>query len=455
MSDRPPPEPVVRRPVQSEHGAIVRLLSVMRGGKEIREYLQRFSTLDRARFAIIKVGGAVLRDDLQTLSEALAFLQTVGLTPVVVHGAGPQLDHAMDEAGITPEKINGLRVTPPDVLTVARKVFLAQNMALVDAVRAAGARAAAIPGGVFTADYLDKPVYGLVGEPRSADVQLIESAAQAGAVPILASLGATDDGQIVNINADTAVRALVAALQPFKVVFLTDTGGVLDGAGDLITAINLATDREDLFAAEWLTGGMRVKLQEIDRLLEALPLSSSVSITTPQALATELFTHGGAGTLVRKGEAIQTVTDKQALDPARVADLLAEAFGAPPPDTWWPEFALHQALITDRYRAGAFIEDWDGVAYLDKFAVSTSARGEGLGETVWREMTRRHPKLIWRARAGNPISEYYFRQSDGAVRRGGWIVYWLGLSDFNVLSSLIDRAEARAPTWPLEVDAGA
>ena len=79
---------------------IVRLLSSMGSAKEISQYLRRFSQLDAKRFAVVKVGGAVLRDDLENLVSSLAFLQQVGLTPIVIHGAGPQLDTEMTAAGI-------------------------------------------------------------------------------------------------------------------------------------------------------------------------------------------------------------------------------------------------------------------------------------------------------------------------------------------------------------------
>ena len=79
---------------------IVRLLSNMGSAKEIQQYLKRFSQLDAARFAVVKVGGAILRDELDALVSSLAFLQQVGLTPIVLHGAGPQLDEQMQAAGI-------------------------------------------------------------------------------------------------------------------------------------------------------------------------------------------------------------------------------------------------------------------------------------------------------------------------------------------------------------------
>jgi len=89
---------------------IVRLLSSMASAKEISQYLKRFSQLDAKRFAVVKVGGAVLRDDLEALTSSLAFLQQVGLTPIVIHGAGPQLDAELSAAGLEKVTRDGLRV---------------------------------------------------------------------------------------------------------------------------------------------------------------------------------------------------------------------------------------------------------------------------------------------------------------------------------------------------------
>ncbi len=428
------------------HAAIVRLLSLMKDGKEVRQYLQRFSALDQSRFAVIKVGGAILRDSRQTLADALAFLQTVGLTPVVVHGGGPQLDAALAARGLGDEKRDGLRITTPDVLSVAKDVLIAENIALVDAIRTAGARAAAIPTGVFDAELLDDGAYGLVGRPTGARLDLVESAARAGAVPVLTSLGLGADGQMLNINADAAVRALVLALEPYKVVFLTESGGVRDGEGHIISAINLATDHNQLMAQPWIQGGMRFKLEEIAGLLEGLPLTSSVSMTTPDLLATELFTHGGAGTMIRRGERIEALTDKSALDRAAMEALVTGAFGRPPAPHWWDDLALDRAYITERRRAAAFVTRLDDVAYLDKYAVLEAARGEGLGQAVWAQLVREHPQLVWRAAGDNPINEFYFRQCDGCARQGDWIVFWRGLEDLNRAAQLAERAARRPAT---------
>ena len=183
---------------------IVRLLSSMGSAKEINQYLKRFSQLDAARFAIVKVGGAVLRDDLDALVSSLAFLQDVGLTPIVIHGAGPQLDAELSAAGIVKQTIDGLRVTSPEALAIVRRVFHAQNLKLVEALQASDARATSIVSGVFEADYLDRERFGLVGEVKRVDLAPIQASLQAGSIPVIASLGETVGGQILNVNADFA-----------------------------------------------------------------------------------------------------------------------------------------------------------------------------------------------------------------------------------------------------------
>ena len=439
MSNQPPAPPVRQ--------TIVQLLSQMRDGKEIREYLHRFSGVDQERFAVIKVGGAVIQDDLPGLAAALAFLQTVGLTPVVVHGGGPQLDAALTEAGIETERVNGLRVTRDKAIPIIRDTLTEANLSLVDAIRHAGGRAAAIPRGVFEAKLMDVETLGRVGEPTKVRLELVAAAARAGQAAILACLGETEDGCIVNVNADVAVRALVHALQPYKVVFLTGTGGLLDADGDILSSINLATDFDDLMQADWVNGGMQLKLEEIKRLLDDLPLSSSVSITKPSELARELFTHAGAGTLVRRGERIKATTDKASLDAERISALIERAFGRKPVAGYWDSLVLDQAFVTDSYRAAAITTKLGGWIYLDKFAVLDDARGEGLGRAVWHRLVEYAPRLIWRSRTTNPVNGFYFDECDGAVRRGEWTVFWRGENiDLDDIRDVVDQAFALPPS---------
>ena len=307
--------------LSSTRQTIVQLLSNMSDGKEIRSYLQRFSQVDQSRFAVIKIGGAILAEQLEETASALAFLHTVGLTPIVLHGGGPQLDSALKERKIKSTKIEGLRVTSPEVLDTARDVFVEQNLRLVEAIRQQGVSAHSLTSGAIEAKYLDKDKFGFVGEPETVRLGIIRSIVNSGAIPILTCLGLAPGGQLVNVNADSATRALVAALKPVKIIFLTGIGGLLDQDGDVIHSINLAAEYDGLMEKDWVADGMRLKLAEIKKLLDEAPLSSSVSITTPSGLVRELFTHGGSGTLIRKGELINAFSNKADVDGARSASL--------------------------------------------------------------------------------------------------------------------------------------
>ncbi len=425
---------------------IVRLLSSMGSAKEISQYLKRFSQLDAKRFAVVKVGGAVLRDDLEALTSSLTFLQEVGLTPIVLHGAGPQLDEELSAAGIEKQTVDGLRVTSPQSLAIVRKVFQAQNLKLVEALQLAGARATSITGGVFEADYLGLDTYGLVGEVKRVNLAPIEASLQAGSIPVITSLGETPSGQILNINADFAANELVQELQPYKIIFLTGTGGLLDENGKVIDSINLSTEYEHLMSQPWINGGMRVKIEQIKDLLGKLPLTSSVSITRPADLAKELFTHKGSGTLVRRGESVLRATSWDELDLPRLRTLIESSFGRTLLPDYFEKTKLLRAYVSENYRTAVILTDEAEGVYLDKFAVLDDAQGEGLGRAVWNVMHEETPKLFWRSRHNNPVNIFYYAVSDGCFKQEKWKVFWYGIEDFSEVERCVAHCRGRAPT---------
>jgi len=425
---------------------ILRLLSNMASTKEIQQYLKRFSQLDADRFAVVKVGGAILRDELDALVSSLAFLQQVGLTPIVLHGAGPQLDARMREAGIEKRTVNDLRVTDAPVLAIVRRVMREENLRLVEALQEQGVRATSIQSGVFEAEFLDRDVYGLVGKVVRVDTDGIRSAIKVGSIPVIASLAETTDGQIVNVNADFAANELVQVLQPYKIVFLTGTGGLLDEQGRVINSINLSTEYDHLIAQPWISGGMRVKLEQIKDLLDGLPPSSSVSITRPAELAKELFTHKGSGTLVRRGERVLRVTSWDELDPARLRELIESAFGRRLAPDYFARTRLLRAYVSENYRAAVILIEDGGYTYLDKFAVLDDAQGEGLGRAVWQVMREETPSVFWRSRHGNPVNHFYYAESDGCFKLPQWKVFWYGLASFADIERCVALGRERAPT---------
>jgi len=425
---------------------IVRLLSNMASAKEIQLYLKRFSQLDAARFAVVKVGGAILRDELDALVSSLAFLQQVGLTPIVLHGAGPQLDEEMQAAGIPKQTVDGLRVTTPEVLQVVRRVSQQENLRLVEALQAAGVRATSITAGVFQAEYLGRRKYGLVGRVERVHTAGILAAIHAQSIPVIASLGETSGGQILNVNADWAANELVKELQPYKIIFLTGTGGLLDGEGRVIDSINLSTEYESLLQQPWLHSGMKVKIEQIHDLLMQLPPSSSVSITRPDELAKELFTHRGSGTLVRRGERIRCVKGWGRLDLDRLRALIESGFGRRLLPDYFERTRPWRVYVSEHYRAALIITREKGIPHLDKFAVSDDAQGEGLGRAAWQVMRAETPRLFWRSRPDNGINEFYFNESEGCIKGERWNVFWYGLESFDDVRFAVEHCRARPPS---------
>lgn len=425
---------------------IVRLLSNMASAKEIQQYLKRFSQLDAARFAVVKVGGAILREEQDALVSSLAFLQQVGLAPIVLHGAGPQLDEEMSALGIEKRIIDGLRVTTPEVLAIVRRVFQQENLRLVEALQAASVRATTIQSGVFECRYLNRRKYGLVGEVSRVHTAAIEAAIKAGSLPVIASLGETAGGQILNVNADWAANELVKTLQPYKIVFLTGTGGLLDGDGRIIDSINLSSEYAAILQQPWLHSGMRLKLEQIHNLLMQLPVSSSVSITRPDELAKELFTHRGSGTLVRRGERIRRFTSWNKLDRIRLRQLIESSFGRRLHADYFEKTRPYRVYVSEHYRAALLLTRENGVPYLDKFAVSDDAQGEGLGRAAWQVMRAENPQLFWRSRQGNAVNDFYFNEADGSIRDERWTVFWYGLDRFEQIRRAIEHCKLRPAT---------
>ncbi|GAB3004277.1 acetylglutamate kinase [Arenimonas maotaiensis] len=417
---------------------IVRLLSNIGSAKEIQQYLKRFSQRDASRFAVVKVGGAILRDDLDALVSSLGFLQQVGLTPIVLHGAGPQLDAELAAQGVRKRTVDGLRVTTGKVLKTVRRVCLQENLRLVEALQVQGIRAVSLNSGVLEAKLLDAKRYGMVGKVVTVHTEAIYSAIKSGSIPVISSLGETADGQIVNINADWAANEVVKTLKPYKIIFLTGTGGLLDGEGRIIDSINLSTDYAQLIRQPWLHSGMKVKIEQIAALLEDLPKESSVSITKPSELAKELFTHRGSGTLVRKGQRIQSAKGWSRIDKVKLQKLLESGFGKKMRAGYFRDNSPAKVYYSADYRAALVLLDAPGGRYLDKFAVADDAQGEGLGAAAWSVMRQETPKLFWRSRHDNPINAFYLQAADGCLKCGHWTVFWYGLEGF----AEIERAVA-------------
>jgi acetylglutamate kinase len=416
---------------------IIKLLSGMSSEKEIRKYLNRFSS-DEFRFAVIKVGGAVIQNDLENLVSSLAFLHEVGLRPVIVHGGGPRLSEELTDRKIEFSFVDGQRVTSKEVLDVAISIFEEENSKITSALKSMGIAAIPLVKDIFECNIKNKEL-GFVGEVINTKSKNIKDIILNGGIPVIAPIGSTKDGQKVNINGDKATLALAKEILPDKVIFLSEVGGILDSSDNLISTINIKDDYENLMNKEWLHSGMKLKLQQIKILLDSIPSNSSVSITKPLNLNKELFTDAGFGTLVKAGHQIDKYKNIDSQSITTVTSILESAFKGKLVDNYFNK-KEKDFYVSSCNRASIVISYEQDIAYMDKFAVINNARGEGLGNAMWSRMIKDHKKVFWRSRSTNAINNFYKDVCDGFQKYDEWNIFWIGIKDLNELTDCIQYA---------------
>ena len=416
---------------------IIKLLSGMSSEKEIRKYLNRFSS-DDFRFAVIKVGGAVIQNDLENLVSSLAFLHEVGLRPVIVHGGGPRLSEELTNRKIDFSFVDGQRVTSKEVLDIAISIFKEENSKSTSALKSMGIAAIPLVKDIFECNIKNKEL-GFVGEVTNTHSKNIKDIILNGGIPVIAPIGSTNDGQKVNINGDKATLALAKEILPDKVIFLSEIGGILDSSDNLISTINIKDDYENLMNKEWLHSGMKLKLQQIKILLDSIPSNSSVSITKPLNLNKELFTDAGFGTLVKAGHQIDKYKNIDNQSIRTVTSILESAFKGKLIDNYFNK-KEKDFYISSCNRASIVISYEQDIAYMDKFAVINNARGEGLGNAMWSRMIKDHKKVFWRSRSTNAINNFYKDVCDGFQKYDEWNIFWIGIKDLNELTDCIQYA---------------
>jgi N-acetyl-gamma-glutamyl-phosphate reductase/acetylglutamate kinase len=254
------------------------LLKAIGSKSEVDQYYNLYSQANH--FAIIKVGGETVRDQIDDLAPALSFLHRVGLLPIVVHGGGPQMNALLESEGVEPQYKNGMRVTDQKTLQIARKTFQQVNLDLCSALGKLGTPTWPIVSGVFEAEQFDEEL-GFVGEITGLNPDPIEKAIKDGYLPVVTSLGESSSGQILNINADVAARELAINLQPMKTVFINARGGWFNEDGTKLNGINMSTDYEEMASRDY-TGrqGTLLKLNELKQIIDNVPRESSISLTS-------------------------------------------------------------------------------------------------------------------------------------------------------------------------------
>lgn len=291
---------------------------------EALPWLERF----HGKTVVIKYGGHAMTDEelRHSFAEDVVFLRYAGLRPVIVHGGGPQINAALARNGIDSTFTAGLRVTTPEAMEVVRMVLTGQvQRDVVGLINRHGPFALGMSGedaNLFTAErkraVVDgEPVdIGQVGEIVEVRVGAVRSLLDDARVPVISSVARGDDGELYNVNADTAAAALAVALDAAKLVVLTDVEGLYadwDAGGDdvidRLTADELAAVLPDLSA------GMAPKMEAcLTAVRGGVPQAHVLDGRVPHALLLEIFTDEGIGTMVLPSLPGGPVTEDTAME---------------------------------------------------------------------------------------------------------------------------------------------
>lgn len=432
-------------------------------GAEAEHYHSEFAELPPGGFVVEKISGKNVQKQLDDLVWANKVLYEMGLLPVIVPGAGPQIDAAYESAGIAKaDRVNGLRPTAAEAIPAVIEGATQSTQSIVEGLLAQDVEAVGITEGVFRAEPIDEATYQRVGRVTQVNLEPIMAALAERKVPVVAFLGQDADGNGLNINADSAAVALAQALTPKRFIAITDTGngkptGVLNEQNRLISVIDIdSEDYPKLLAEPWLEGGMELKVKEAQRLLESLEpeVGMSVSITDAVGMIKELFTHAGAGTLVRRGEPIEQYRTAKAIDKTRLTQTINAALDGKLVEGYFEHLkgsAYRVYVSSQSYRSVAIMTNPNpelGIAYLDKLAVTPEAQGQGEGDMMMRTLIDTNPGgFFWRARNDNPDIGFYDRWATGKETHPDWTVFWIGLDSDN--TELINAAVGTARTQPI------
>ncbi|MDD5754330.1 MAG: acetylglutamate kinase [Methylococcales bacterium] len=279
---------------------------------EALPYIQRFKN----KIIVVKFGGNAMIDDAlkNSFARDIVLMKSVGLTPIVIHGGGPQIGNMLAKLGKPTRFIDGMRVTDSETMDVVEMVLGGSvNKEIVHLINRNGGKAVGLTGkdGHFirakkmqlenapidteTGEPVD---LGFVGEVSAIDVSMLDMLSQSDFIPVIAPIGVDENGHSYNINADLVAGKIAEALNAEKLILLTNTAGILDKQGELLTGLSLA-DIDNLIADGTISGGMIPKTRcATDALKGGVTSVHIIDGRVEHAVLLELFTNQGVGTLL-------------------------------------------------------------------------------------------------------------------------------------------------------------
>ncbi|MBS7361610.1 MAG: acetylglutamate kinase [Oscillospiraceae bacterium] len=267
-------------------------------------YIQQYTN----KIVVIKYGGnAMVNEELKTaVMGDLVLLSLTGIKTVLVHGGGPEITSALNRMNIESKFVDGLRVTDKETADIVQMVLAGKvNKDLVKLLGAHGGRAIGLSGvdaGMIKARPVDERL-GFVGEITSVDPRPILDLLDNGYIPIISTVGCDDDGNIYNINADTAACAIAASLGAESLITMTDINGIMRDTSDESTLIPLirADETSELLNRGIISGGMIPKVEScIKAVNSGVKKVIIIDGRVPHSIIIEMFTNEGIGTMFIK-----------------------------------------------------------------------------------------------------------------------------------------------------------
>jgi len=277
-------------------------------------YIQRFC----GKTVVVKYGGNAMVDDKlkNSFARDIVLLKHVGINPVVVHGGGPQIGHYLNKLNIESRFVDGMRVTDSQTMDVVEMVLGGLvNKAIVTLINQNGGAAVGLTGkdgGFITAKKLtisqkspdlkasEIVDIGQVGEVTDINADVVDMLVKSNFIPVVAPIGAGQDGASYNINADLVAGKLAEKLGAEKLILLTNTAGLLDADGEVLTGLN-ADKVDELIKDGTIYGGMLPKINcALSAVNNGVAAAHIIDGRVPHATLLEIFTDRGVGTLIRK-----------------------------------------------------------------------------------------------------------------------------------------------------------
>ncbi|MCY4305163.1 MAG: acetylglutamate kinase [Aestuariivita sp.] len=263
-------------------------------------FLQRYSNA----IVVIKLGGHAIGNQtaLASFAKDIVLLRHVGVNPVILHGGGPMINSMLEQLNIRTGFVNGLRVTDADTIKIVEMVLSGTvNKSIVQAICQQGGKAIGLSGKDATLIKCTRadPDLGFVGYPESVDPTIVHNLFEKEVIPVIAPIGAGQQGETLNINGDIAAGAIAAALKADRLLLLTDVSGVRGENDNLQFELNV-TQIEELISSGVISDGMIPKTTTaLKALTGGVKAVAILDGRVPHAVLLELFTEHGAGTLIR------------------------------------------------------------------------------------------------------------------------------------------------------------